>query len=80
MSASRVFAGQARSMSSRGTVALKVIKHAILTGALQPGPGPVRGLRRPGTLDALRDQTALISAAARRVNGDRAARPIGAGL
>ncbi|MEU7864104.1 GntR family transcriptional regulator [Nonomuraea sp. NPDC049141] len=37
MSASPVFAGQARSMSSRGTVALEVIKHAILTGALQPG-------------------------------------------
>ncbi|MFC4009344.1 GntR family transcriptional regulator [Nonomuraea purpurea] len=35
--ASPVFAGQPRSMSSRGTVVLEAIKHAILTGALQPG-------------------------------------------
>ncbi|MFI6735457.1 GntR family transcriptional regulator [Nonomuraea sp. NPDC050451] len=35
--ASPVFGGQPRSMSSRGTVVLEAIKHAILTGALQPG-------------------------------------------
>jgi DNA-binding GntR family transcriptional regulator len=34
---STLFTGQTRSMSSRGTVALEVIKHAILTGALLPG-------------------------------------------
>ncbi|TYB52974.1 GntR family transcriptional regulator [Nonomuraea sp. PA05] len=35
--ASPVFSGQPRSLSSRGTVVLEAIKHAILTGALPPG-------------------------------------------
>ncbi|GAA3579980.1 GntR family transcriptional regulator [Nonomuraea rosea] len=35
--ASPVFAGQPRSMSSRGAAVLEAIKHAILTGALPPG-------------------------------------------
>ncbi|SEG91590.1 DNA-binding transcriptional regulator, GntR family [Nonomuraea solani] len=35
--ASPVFAGQSRSLSSRGTIVLETIKNAILTGALQPG-------------------------------------------
>lgn len=34
---SLVFAGRPRSLSSRGTIVLEAIKHAILTGALQPG-------------------------------------------
>lgn len=35
--ASPIFAGQPRSLSSRGTMVLEAIKHAILTGTLQPG-------------------------------------------